>query len=90
MKIGLDYDGTASLDHTFWKAFIYTARSAGHEVFLVTMRREDEPIDWNFQQHCGLVYYTSRKAKKPFMERQGIQIDVWIDDQPHWVNQDSA
>lgn len=89
MKIGLDYDGTVTLDRQFWKAFLHMARAAGHEVFIVTMRREDEEIDLNFQGHSGMVYYTSRQAKKPFMEKMGITIDVWIDDNPHWVNQNS-
>mgnify|MGYP000633717844 CR=1 FL=1 len=87
MKIGLDYDGTITRDKAFWKAFIYMAKAAGHEVFIVTMRYEHEPVD--MRMDC-LVYYTERKAKQPFMARQGIQIDIWIDDNPQWVGLDSA
>jgi len=61
-------------------------KAAGHEVIIVTMRHEHEPVD--MRMDC-MVYYTCRKAKRPFMQSLGIKIDVWIDDNPHWIDQDS-
>ena len=87
MIIGLDYDGTITRDKAFWKAFIYMIKAVGHEVYIVTMRHEHEPIDMRLD--C-MVYYTCRKAKKPWCEKNGLNIDIWIDDNPQWVVQDSC
>jgi len=86
MVIGLDYDGTITEDRAFWFAFYYQARACGHEVVVVTMRYENEVID----DFPAMIYYTGRKAKRPWCESNGLNIDVWIDDNPHWVDQDSA
>ena len=85
MVIGIDYDDTITLDRGFWLAFYFMARAAGHEVYVTTMRYEHEPID----DFPGMIYYTGRKAKKPFMEALGIKIDVWIDDRPEFIDNDS-
>lgn len=80
MKIALDYDKTYTADPVLWNAFVATALARGHDVKIVTMRRPDE---------CVLdapteVVYTSRKAKSSV-----YSADIWIDDSPHWVYQDS-
>lgn len=86
MLIGLDYDGTITADKAFWKAFIYMARAVGHEVVIVTMRYERETID--DPMGC-MVYYTERKAKKPWCDAYLLKIDIWIDDEPAWLMSDS-
>lgn len=86
MIIGLDYDGTVTADRAFWMAFYYQARACGHTVYIVTMRHETEPVT----DFPAMVYYTGRRAKKPWCESNGIKIDVWIDDNPEWLVCDSA
>ena len=86
MIIGLDYDGTITEDKSFWIAFYYMARAAGHDVQVVTMRHESEPIT----DFPSMIWYTGRKAKKPWCDANGLKIDVWIDDQPAWLLNDSA
>lgn len=85
MIIALDYDGTITRDKAFWKEFICMAQNGGHEIVIITMRYEREPID--FDVPCE-VYYTGHAAKKPWCEKCGVNIDVWIDDEPHWINKD--
>lgn len=80
MRIAIDYDGTYSADPELWKPFIYHAKSRGHEVTCVTMRYPHEPIE----MPCP-VFYTSRKAKAI-----AFDADIWIDDSPRWLLQDSA
>lgn len=80
MLISLDYDKTYTTDPSLWNDFIVTAKKRGHTVKIVTMRRPEEtiaeaPVD---------VVYTSRKAKASV-----IKADIWIDDSPSWIYQDS-
>lgn len=86
MNIGLDYDGTITADPNGWMEFIRLFQSRGHNVYIVTMRSPNTPIDPAFANAVhGEVYYTDMKAKRPFMENQGIFINVWIDDGPQFV-----
>ena len=80
MLIALDWDKTYTLDPELWDAFIVNAQQRGHTVKIVTMRYpheilQDAPVE---------VLYTSRGAKA-----KTISPDVWIDDQPHWIVNDS-
>ena len=80
MLIALDYDKTYTADPALWDAFVQSAQNRGHTVKIVTMRRPDEAIlDASIE-----IVYTSRKAKAAV-----ISADIWIDDSPHWVYQDS-
>jgi hypothetical protein len=80
MKIAIDHDGTYTADPELWDWFITKAVQRGHEVYCVTMRHPHESI----KMPCEIVY-TSRKAKAIAFEA-----DVWIDDSPHWLLNDSG
>jgi hypothetical protein len=80
MLIALDYDKIYTADPALWDDFVHLAKTRGHEVKIVTMRKPDEavndvPVD---------VVYTSRKAKASV-----VKADIWIDDSPNWIYQDS-
>jgi len=80
MFIALDYDKTYTADPALWDSFVKLAQSRGHIVKIVTMRRPDEAIiDVPIE-----VIYTNRKAKSTV-----VRADIWIDDNPQWVYQDS-
>jgi hypothetical protein len=79
MRIAIDYDGTYTADPKLWNVFIAHAEQAGHEVTCVTMRYPHETIE----MPCKVVY-TSRRAKA-----KAFDADIWIDDKPHWLLQDS-
>lgn len=80
MLIALDYDKTYTADPALWNDFVQSAQDRGHTVKIVTMRRPDEAIIGSPVE----VVYTSRKAKAAV-----VSADIWIDDSPHWVYQDS-
>ena len=80
MFIALDYDKTYTADPILWDGFIQSAKDRGHEVKIVSMRYPNEPIESVPIE----VLYTSRKAKASC-----VQADIWIDDSPQWVYQDS-
>jgi hydroxymethylpyrimidine pyrophosphatase-like HAD family hydrolase len=80
MLIALDYDKTYTADPALWDDFIQSAKDRGHTVKIVTMRRPDEVIEYAPVD----VIYTSRKAKAVV-----VNADIWIDDSPAWIFQDS-
>ena len=80
MLIALDYDKTYTADPALWDDFIQSAQNRGHMIKIVTMRRPNEVIAYAPVE----VIYTSRKAKSAFCDA-----DIWIDDSPSWIFQDS-
>jgi hypothetical protein len=78
--IALDYDKTYTADPTLWNGFIFAAKARKHDVKIVTLRTPSESIQVDGVE----VIYTSRQAKM-----KHIAADIWIDDNPAWVYQDS-
>jgi len=90
MKIALDYDDTYTVDPFLWDLFIASAIARGHDVIVVTGRVDSptaEEVKIN-PPYPIIVYYTSGKAKRPFLEEKGIHVDVWIDDRPEYILSD--
>lgn len=83
MLIALDYDGTYTADPGLWNHFVDVARSRSHEVHLVTMRAENEPV--RLGCHVDRVHYTNRKAKRQYMQARGLDVQIWIDDMPDFI-----
>lgn len=82
MRIALDYDGTYTRDHSFWRAFCASSIAAGHEVRVVTQRFVDEEVP-----DVGvLVVYTNREPKRLTLAQLGWLPDIWIDDHPEWID----
>ena len=78
MRISLDYDRTYTEDSELWDSFIAQAKARGHEVVCVTMRSGHAPVPFP-----GRVIFTGGIAKVAYCEAHGIEIDIWIDDQPY-------
>ncbi len=99
MNIGLDWDGTCTEDAELYFMFVNLARSRGHKVWIVTMRYPSEisnpknpekSIPQYFIDAVDGIIFTSREAKRPAVEKAGIKIDVWIDDNPIAVEKSAA
>lgn len=88
MIIALDYDGTYTADPILWDTFIFTAQHRGHQVHVVTMRHESEPV--RLGEQPARIHYTDRKAKLPFMVALGLTVQIWIDDRPDFILQSAA
>lgn len=88
MLIAIDFDETLTMDAEFWRSFIQSARAFGHQVVCVTARRDtddnNETIDsWMHAHGIDLrVYYSSLGSKVDYMQKRGLKVDIWIDDQP--------
>lgn len=92
MILALDFDNTYSRDPVMWNAVIGMMQHAGHTVYCVTMRTPEEgrPVRESLENHVDGIFFTSRKAKRDFMNARQIMVDVWIDDQPAFVLMDAA
>jgi len=88
--IAIDFDETFTADPELWQNFIRDAHARGHRVYCVTCRR-DTPENREIVRIPDLPayrhYFTSLAPKRWFMEQRGIQIDIWIDDQPECVRE---
>jgi hypothetical protein len=88
----LDYDGTYTSDPELWLDWVQKAQSRGHRVICVTMRHDTSLGDDVFDPRLKAlveVVPTGHKAKKKFMRMKGINIDIWIDDQPDFLYEDA-
>ncbi len=88
MNIAIDFDETITRDSVLWAGFIRDAKARGHNVFMVTCRRDtddnrDTVQEWLRNANINLpVYFTKLGSKIEHMGRAGIKIDIWIDDDP--------
>lgn len=86
MKIMIDYDDTYTADIEMWRRIIPVFLEQ-HQVYLVTSRGDDTPIDLDhhFVEWGIPVIYCDYRAKKTVCDELGIKIDIWIDDNPHYI-----
>jgi len=86
MNISLDFDNTYTCDPALWNSFINLAQLFGHTVYCVTFRfpEQSKQVYDTIGKVIGndMCYFTAYTAKRPYMQKRDIMIDVWIDDQP--------
>ncbi len=92
MLIAIDYDGTYTADKVLWNVFIEQSILHGHSIIVATMRYgcEGECVMDDLQTKVDQIIFTSRAAKKPYLEAMGISPDIWIDDIPEFILTDAA
>jgi hypothetical protein len=86
MNIMIDYDNTFTADAPMWQDVIFEFLQK-HRVFLVTSRGMDTPVEHTeYFVDMGIpIVYCDYYAKKDVCEKQGIKIDIWIDDDPKYI-----
>jgi hypothetical protein len=91
MLIAIDFDGTITEDIQCFYELKKTFEFYHHEIIIVTMRylEEEEYFLNRFKQEGIKVIYTGRKAKLDFLSNMNIFPDIWIDDNPKWIYEDS-
>lgn len=84
MIIALDYDGTYTRDPSMFNSFIAKAHNHGHTVYCVTARAEKDlgPLENSVLGRMVEIIHTDGQKKKQACTELGINIDIWIDDQP--------
>jgi hypothetical protein len=87
LTIAIDHDGTFTEDRFLWVEFIRLARSRGHKVMCVTCRKETLENVEECDVPGVLTYFTGGAPKAWWMQAMhGIDVNVWIDDQPQRVH----
>lgn len=77
--IAIDYDHTWSADPVLWGMFANTAIQRGHTVVIATYRAESHQLP----PVPVPVHYTAGKAKKAFLAARGINVNIFVDDNPY-------
>lgn len=89
MNIMIDYDNTYTADPIMWRNLLPRIQGVyGHSVYLVTSRDSDTPVETSKDfENMGIpIIYAAYRAKRRVCEEQGIEIDVWIDDEPKYID----
>lgn len=82
-RFALDIDGTYTRDPHLWGIFIEQAQQQGHEVTFVTGRSKSDGVgDLMNLPPIPICYCGPYSLKRDAAERQGVVIDVWIDNEP--------
>jgi hypothetical protein len=93
MIVAFDFDETYNLDPNTWDKVIRALQTGGHKVVLATYRHPTLDYDPLFERLAIMnvsIFCTDGKAKKQFLMDRGINVHVWIDDNPNSILLDSA
>jgi hypothetical protein len=82
--VSIDYDDTFTSCKETWTSVINVLRRAGARVVCVTSRMPEMKVT----DFPGDVFYCSGRPKREVMHEHGVDIHVWIDDQPEYIGQD--
>lgn len=74
----VDYDHTFTAGKEVWTRVIVTLREAGANVFCITSRFPDFPVN----DFPGEVYYACGQLKWEYAHENGLAVHIWIDDHP--------
>ncbi|QNN99958.1 hypothetical protein phiPsa267_104 [Pseudomonas phage phiPsa267] len=82
--VAFDFDETISDNEPLWLQVMLALEKGGYHVVVCTWRTPTTyPEDLKFLVDRGFkVYYTSGQAKQDYMAKQGIRVDIWVDDNP--------
>ena len=89
--VAVDFDETISDNETGWVKVLELLEKIGYHVVICTWRTPDTyPEDLKFLVDKGYTeFYTSLRAKREYMKEQGIEVAIWIDDNPWAVDNDA-
>lgn len=88
MLIAIDYDDTFTADPKFWSAVIAAAVEHGHDVVCITARRKtfDNVHELLHALPTDVTaHFSYDEPKQDYARRNGLAVDVWIDDTPGWI-----
>lgn len=81
MLIAIDYDKTFTAARGLFSLFMGMCKTHQHQVICVTGRAVSDPIT---DIECPVVY-ANGGFKKAAAEAAGYNVDVWIDDEPGYI-----
>lgn len=90
-NFSLDYDDTFTADPELWRILIPIMKERGHQIYMITARHNTiENKQELFRNLDGLIepsriYFSYDAPKRWFADREGLFIDIWIDDSPEAI-----
>ena len=93
MLIALDYDATYNAAPEQFDKIIALMKTFGWKVILATYRHSDKDYHPLFDHLKSLgvkCYFTDGKGKKEYLKNLGIEPNIWFDDNPRSILEDSA
>ena len=93
LTFALDYHKTYSADPKFWNVFIQLVYLRKDKLLCVSHSTDPDEIDELYKSIGKIigkdnVVLTDGVAKKPYCDEHGIDIDIWIDNNPIHIIQD--
>lgn len=88
LTIAIDYDDTFTSAPDLWKDFIATAYSYGHRLVCITARRKTFDNIKELRDTLPPMveaHFSYDEPKAEYARRNGIAVDIWIDDRPGWI-----
>lgn len=92
MKIALDYDNTYTAAPALWENFVEEAVKSKHAVRIITYRSvgaDNEKLIEAAKKLGVKVMFTAGTAKRKYCIDKGWEPDIWIDDKPESIINDS-
>jgi hypothetical protein len=93
MKIALDYDNTYTADPKLWNEFVKGAVKSKHAIRIVTYRSvtsDNENLIEAAKKLGVRIMFTAGVAKRKHCTDKGWEPDIWIDDKPESIIEDST
>lgn len=81
--IAIDHDGTYTTAPEVWNCIVEKLKASGFEVLCITSRFPDCPLP----PLPFPVHYACGEPKWEFAHRNGIRVDIWIDDTPYQIGE---
>jgi len=93
LVIALDYHNTYSADPKFWDTFIYMCWMRKIDVYCVTHHTGKKQNDKLLDSIGKIldkdhIIFTMGKAKEDYCKSIGLDIDIWIDNNPIHIIED--
>lgn len=93
LVIALDYHNTYSADPKFWDTFIYMCWMRKIDVYCVTHHTGEKQNDKLLDSIGKIldkdhIIFTMGKAKEDYCKSIGLDIDIWIDNNPIHIIED--
>lgn len=88
--IGLDFDNCYIMDCDLWENFIKQAVSRGHKVYCITGRTNNSMNREEMAKYLPIdlpIIFCNHLLKRAEALRQGIKVDIWIDDLPEVIGE---
>lgn len=82
--VSIDYDETFNVDPILFLKIIDLFRKSGFNVICCTVRSNHEREEgFDILENNGVkCYFTNHVQKNEYLKNEGINVDIWIDDDP--------